>query len=182
MGHLRQPLLTKFFFGFLSTESALFAECAALLGSRYGVIDLESESAAWDISDYYREEMGSPLFRKFIFFRELQDPGCLPDAKLLSIRIEEQFSRNEAGGLRRRINIDPGYVTEAKVVLATTKDFSHRVFIGSGIYAEVALRFNSRERSFSSLEHTYYDFRSAEYRALFNKARDMLREGLSRRV
>ncbi len=81
-------------------------------------------------------------------------------------------------GIRRRINLDPGYITEAKVVLASTKDFSHRVYIGENIYAEVTLRYSSKERSFTSCDHTFFDFRTEAYRLLFNTARYLLRERL----
>jgi len=69
-------------------------------------------------------------------------------------------------------------VTEAKVVLATTKDFSHRVYIGSNMYAEVTLRYSIKERQFTSCEYTYPDYRMDEYRAVFNQARELLRLAL----
>jgi len=134
----------------------------------------------WEVTSYYHEEMGSSIFRKFIFLQELMDPGKLAGVKLLTNAIEERYSLTSQSGSRRRINIDPGYVTEAKVVLATTKDFSHRVYIGSGIYAEVTLRYSSREETFTVLDHTYFDFRTIEYRELFNRARNMLRQNLNR--
>ncbi len=181
MARLKKPLPTKLFIGLLSPERALLSECASLLASEYGTTDMESDAAPWNITDYYQDEMGSPLYRKFIFFDALMEPDRLPSVKLFSIGIEERFSRLVEGSLKRRVNIDPGYVTEAKVVLATTKDFSHRIYIGSGIYAEVTLRFNGREQSFAALEHTYYDYRTPDYITLFNKARVALRTGLRQR-
>ena len=180
MARLRKPLLIKLFIGLLSPERALLDECVTLLASEYGTIDLESDVAPWGITDYYQDEMGGPLYRKFVFFDKLMEPDKLPSVKLFSMRIEERFSSVVEGNPKRRINVDPGYVTEAKVVLATTKDFSHRIYIGSGIYAEVTLRFNSREQSFATLEHTYYDYRTPDYIMLFNKARLALRAGLKR--
>jgi hypothetical protein len=180
MARLRKPLLIKLFIGLLSPDHALLGECTSLLASKYGTIDLESDVVPWEITDYYQDEMGGPLHRKFVFFDKLMEPDELPSVKLFSIEIEERFSRVMERNPKRMINVDPGYVTEAKVVLATTKDFSHRIYIGSGIYAEVTLRFNSREQSFAALEHTYYDYRTPDYIALFNKARVALRAGLKR--
>jgi hypothetical protein len=180
MGVIRNPLPVKLFTGMFSPEPALFEDCAGLLSAAYGPIDYESDVLPWDTTDYYHEEMGSHLYRKFVFFKELADPGCLSTAKLFTNGIEDKFSLKTADGARRRINVDPGYVTEAKVVLATTKDFSHRVYIGDNIYAEVTLQYSSRERTFSACDHTYFDFRTDAYRLLFNNARDMLREGLKR--
>jgi hypothetical protein len=78
------------------------------------------------------------------------------------------------------VNIDPGYVTESKVVLATTKDFSHRIYIGNRMYAEVTLRYRKDIRAFVALEHTYPDFRSAETQAWFARVREHLRASFRR--
>jgi len=80
------------------------------------------------------------------------------------------------GGVLRRINLDPGYITEAKVVLATTKDYSHRIYIGEKIFAEIALV--QKGGRFTPLAYTYPDYRTDEYVRMFGKAREMLRESL----
>jgi hypothetical protein len=181
MGVIRSPIPAKLFAGMLSPEPALFDECSVILCSEFGPIDYESDATLWDTSDYYSDEMGPHLYRKFIFFKELIDPGKLAAVKIFTNSIEQQYLLRGSAGLRRRINIDPGYVTEAKVVLATTKDFSHRIYIGENIYAEVTLRYDSKERSFAACGHTYFDFRTESYRILFNTARDMLHEELKRK-
>jgi hypothetical protein len=176
MGDIRTPLQTKLFIGMISSDPALFSECEGLCTASYGSIDLESEVMPWETSDYYREELGTPLFRKFVFFSRLVDPGILSHVKVSTNEIEMRFA--DKG--KRRINIDPGYVTEAKVVLASTKDFSHRIYIGEQIYAEVTLRYNNKEKAFLPFDHTFFDFRTEVYTNLFNKARDMLRSQLNR--
>jgi hypothetical protein len=178
MGIIRNPIPAKLFTGMLSPEPALLDECAGLLSAAYGPIDYESDVMPWDTTDYYQDEMGSVIYRKFVFFKELIDPGALAAVKKISHGIEERYSLNIPSGIRRRINLDPGYVTEAKVVLASTKDFSHRVYIGENIYAEVTLRYSSKERSFTACDHTFFDFRTETYRLLFNRARDLLRKQL----
>lgn len=179
MGAIRSPLSVKLLLGMLSPEPDLFSECAALFTKAYGPTDLESDVMPWKTSDYYLDELGNNIFRKFFFFRDLHDPACLPSIKKFSNAVEDRFSTG-SGPSKRRINIDPGYVTEAKVVLASTKDFAHRVYLGEGIYGEVTLRYGSRDRSFVPLDHTYFDFRERKYRELFNQARDLLRRGLER--
>jgi hypothetical protein len=180
MGTMRNPIPAKLFAGMLASNPELFDECAGLLCAEFGPVDHESDAVLWDNTDYYRDEMGPRLYRKFIFFKELIDPAGLAAAKIFTNRIEERYCLKGTAGPRRRINIDPGYVTEAKVVLATTKDFSHRIYIGENIYAEVTLRYSSKERSFTACDHTYFDFRTESYRLLFNTARDLLREALKR--
>jgi hypothetical protein len=167
--------------GMLSSEPELFAECEGILKAEYGEFDLASDTMPWEITDYYQEEMGTRIFRRFVFFEDLIDPANLSRVKLFTNEIEDRFKTGASSSSRRRINIDPGYVTEAKVVLASTKDFSHRIYIGGNIYAEVTLSFNSKTRSFSTLDHTYFDFRTETYKKLFNSARDLLRKKLNRK-
>jgi len=180
MGEIRNPIPAKLFAGMISSEPALFDECAGMLSAEYGAIDIASDAKPWSITDYYRDEMGTHLFRKFIFFKKLIDPGALSSVKIFTNSIEKRFSVEDTVGSRRRINIDPGYVTEAKVVLASTKDFSHRLYVGDNIYAEVTLSYSSSERSFMHLPHTYFDFRTETYKLMFNASREALREALKR--
>jgi len=178
MGTPRNPIPVKLFVGMLSPQPGLFDICTGLLREEYGPIDQQSETVRWDATDYYDDEMGFGILRKFIFFERLVDPGLLSTVKHLTNRIEERFSVASGAAVRRRINLDPGYVTEAKVVLASTKDFSHRVYLGQGIHAEVTLHYSTREKTFLPLEHTYPEFRTKESLDLFNKAREMLRATL----
>jgi hypothetical protein len=178
MGQIRSPLPVKLFIGMLSPESGLFDECSQILQREFGPIDSGSKCMPWDISDYYREEMGPNILRKFIFFERTTDPGRLSSIKRFTNDLENKYTMSAAQGLRRKINLDPGYVTEAKVVLATTKDFAHRVYIGDGIYAEVTLRFSAKDRSFIPHEYTYPEFRTEPYLAMFNSVREDLRAEL----
>jgi hypothetical protein len=176
MANIRQPIPVKLFAGMISREPLLFDECAEVLCSEFGPLDLRGPIVAWDQTDYYREEMGTGLLRTFVFFERLLDPEQLSPVKNLTNLIEKRFSHAASGN--RRINIDPGYITEAKVVLASTKDFSHRVYIGRQIYAEVTLQFREQGRTFVALEHTYPDFRRKDMVVLFNGARGLLRTAL----
>ena len=179
MADIRQPLPVKMFVGMISGEPILFEECAELLCAEFGPLDLRAPIVAWDQTDYYQREMGTGLQRTFIFFERLLDPEQLGSIKNMTNLLEKQFSHAESG--KRRINIDPGYITEAKVVLASTKDFSHRVYIGQHIYAEVTLQFREQGRTFVALDHTYPDFRRTDMIKLLNTARGLLRAALKKR-
>jgi len=182
MGIPLEPIPVKLFIGMLSGDPAHFDRCAGLLTGHYGPLELESPVWKWDRSDYYREEMGAPLFRKFISFRNVVDPVILAAVRHHTNSVEASLAVREASRVRRTVNLDPGYVTEAKVVLSTTKDFAHRVYIGDGIYAEVTLRYRKEEQGFIEMDHTYPDFRSAEIRAWFLDVRERLRATLSGRA
>lgn len=176
MGSPRNPRPVKLFIGMLSGDPSLLDLCTGILLKAYGPVDMETQAAEWAFTDYYTDEMGSGLLRKFIFFERLCHPGGLAGIKNFTNRLEQQTAISVNEGAKRRINLDPGYLTEAKVVLATTKDFSHRIYIGDDIYAEVTLRY--RAGTFEPLEHTYPDYRSEEYIRLFNHARDVLRKAV----
>lgn len=176
MGTVRTPLPVKLFVAMLSSDAALFAGCLAVLAKQYGPVDHHSEIRPWTTTDYYNEEMGTGLLRSFAFFGALAEPDVLPGMKLLSVELEDRFSLLVSGKRSRRINIDPGYLTEAKVLLSTTKDYSHRVYIGRGIYAEATLQF--RGGRYRETETTYPDYRSDETIELFMNMRERLRTRL----
>lgn len=178
MADIRQPIPVKLFVGMISNAPSLFDECAELLCAEFGPLDLRAPIVAWDQTEYYRQEMGTGLQRTFVFFERLLDPEQLALVKNMTNLIEKRFS--PATSNKRRINLDPGYITEAKVVLASTKDFSHRVYIGRHIYAEVTLQFREQGRTFAALEHTYPDFRRKDMIELFNGARGLLRAALKK--
>jgi hypothetical protein len=175
MGKIHAPIPAKLFIGMISRDSGLFQTCAGRLAGAFGPVDIQSEVLPWEHTDYYRNEMGTDLHRMFIFFERLIDPGDLSHIKLYSIHLEEELSRMTASTFQRTVNLDPGYITEAKVVLATTKDFPHRIYIGEGIYAESTLHYSKNSGTYIAANHTYPDFCSQYSRDLFNKAREKLR-------
>lgn len=167
------------FVGILSREPELFDRCETALSDAFGPVALRSERMSWDFTDYYRDEMGNGLLRMFLFFSRLIDPGDIAPIKVRTNRIEVETAQRPPSVFRRRINLDPGYLTEAKVVLATTKDYAHRVYVGKGIYAEVELQYD-KKMGFLPVAHSYPDFRAASCRDLFGRARELLRATLPR--
>ncbi len=121
----------------------------------------------WEHTDYYQKEMGAGLKRHFVFFKNPVQPEGVVEIKLQTIKIEQQYL-NDSGG--RRINLDPGYLDSAKIVLVSTKDFSHRIYLGNGIYGEVTLLFSGGD--YRELPYTFPDFRTSEYHDVFKKARE----------
>ena len=152
----------------LSSEEGLFAEAEKVLTRHFGRVDFASQTIPFRHTTYYEKEMGAGLLRKFISFRDLIDAKNIVETKLLTRNIEEQFS-NEKGS--RRINLDPGYVCGAKLVLSTTKNYDHRIYLRDGIYAEVTLHY--RSGTFSPWEWTYADYRTKEYIEIFNRIRKL---------
>lgn len=159
----------------LRPEPGSFDVCERLLAERYGPIEIHGPIVPWNHTDYYRDELGTRVARKFIFFQDPIDPEKLPEIKLVTNGIERSTAASEGSSFSRRFNIDPGYVTEAKVVLATTKDYAHRLYLAKGIYGEVELRYSREDRKYLPFAHTYPDFGDADALRLFLQARSSLR-------
>jgi hypothetical protein len=155
----------------LSHDTSIFAEVKQALLNIYGPPDLESPVWQWDHTTYYEKEMGAGLKKQFVFFEKLIHPGDIADIKVKTNQLEQQYL-NDTGG--RRINLDPGYLDSAKLVLVSTKDFSHRIYIEKGIYGEVTLMYSGK--NYQILPYTFPDFRTETYHNIFSKARDMYRK------
>lgn len=166
MGDVKEPQPVKRFVGILIALPSALAELRHSLEERLGPVDMESQLLDFDYTDYYEPEMGSGLKRKFLGFADLGSPDALVDLKLFTNRVEQAFSING----KRTLNIDPGYLTPARVVLASTKDFAHRLYLGKGIYGEVTLMYQKKD--FRALPWTYPDYRSEAYRQFFSKLRN----------
>lgn len=131
----------------------------------FGPIDDMSDSIDFNFTSYYEEEMGSNLKKIYFSFARLIDPILLPEIKLLTNTIEEEYAEHD----RRLVNIDPGYVEAAKLILATTKNFSHRIYIGQGIYGDVQLYWKGGRFNFNPW--TYPDYKTAYIKSFFEKIR-----------
>lgn len=174
MGQIREPEPVKLFVGMLSAYQGAFAEAESRLADPFGPVDLRSDLFAHEFTEYYRDEMGHPLVRYFCSFERLISPQALAGAKRLSNRIETELARRDEWPVARPVNLDPGYVAPSKLVLASTKDSAHRLYLGDGIWAELTLRFQGGD--WAELDWTYPDYRTPEYREFFRRVRDRLRE------
>jgi hypothetical protein len=158
----------------ISARRELFDEAIGPLAGALGPADLLSDIMDFDMTHYYDEQMGSPLYRRFAAFAKPIVPDALVEAKLATNAIEADFAARAAGDPPRPVNLDPGYVTPAKLVLASMKDFAHRIYLGRGVYAEVTLL--RRGRRWQALPWTFPDFASGQYDGFLTAARQALTE------
>lgn len=178
---IRPVLPVKFICAFIYSDESLYKKTKTLMERKFGKIDFESQKIDFNHTDYYMSEMGKNLFRRFISFKKLINPKRIVDIKLFCIKLEKKLAvkdRRRTESLRsherrRRINIDPGYLTEAKLVLSTTKDFAHRIYLNKGIYAEVTLTYSSRGE-FCDFPTTFSDYKTPRYKEIFLKIREIL--------
>jgi hypothetical protein len=133
-------------------DKQLFQQAVQSLAESFGSVDVVSPWLAFDQTDYYTAEMGSPLFRRFVTFDKLIQQEALADIKLFANDLEGQFSKEG----KRLVNIDPGYVVAERFVLATGKNYTHRIYLRSGIYADLSLIYHKGR--FRPLDWTYPDY------------------------
>ncbi|MFA5389738.1 MAG: DUF4416 family protein [Candidatus Omnitrophota bacterium] len=167
MGKAKKTRSVKLIVGMLTRNQKLFDRAEEFFIKKFGPLDYESPALPFNYTDYYKKEMGGPLKRKFISFKKNISPQDIAKIKIFSNSIEKKFSADK----KRRINIDPGYISDSKLVLATTKDYFHRIYLQNGIFAEVTLRW--RRGGFEPFEWTYPDYRSAEYTGILNHIRNI---------
>ena len=178
MGIPREPKHAKYFVALLFPREDLVPYAENELTRLLGAVEFRSEILPWNLSRYYEAEMGSGLRRAFLSFAPLLSPGRLSEIKLQTQEVEERY---RCGGWRRgrRMNIDPGYLEAGKVVLASTKNASHRIYLESGIYGETTLLYY--DGAFQACRHTYPDYVWPETLAFFSRLRarylDQLKEG-----
>ena len=155
----------KLIAGVLAASEGHLEEVKKALQQKYGVIDNESGVVDFDYSAYYNAEMGNSILRQFVTFEDPIYPGRLREIKIETNGMELAQALD---GLRQ-VNIDPGYLTLASVVLATTKDASFRVYLGEGIFAQTTLFF--QDKTFQPYEWTYKDYRDPRHIEFFNLVR-----------
>lgn len=153
MGQPRLARDVKLFVAVTFNKKLVYEQIKSILKENYGEFDTLSAIYDFSYTQYYAKEMGLNLQKQFLGFEKLIRPESLPDIKLITNEIEGQFSQENS----RQVNIDPGYLSAAKVVLATTKNFDHRIYLGKGIYGDVHLRY--RGNKFIMNEWTYPDYK-----------------------
>ena len=159
----------KFFVGLIYREEAQAGLARAGMSAVLGEAGLRSPAVPFTATDYYQGEMGAPLLRRFVAFREWQPPELLPEVKVAAMGVEARL----AAGSRRTVNIDPGYLSAANVVIATAKNHYHRVPLRDGVYAH--LEYVLKDGRLQFLPWTYPDFKSEPYLDFFNRLREQFR-------
>lgn len=160
MSRLHRPDPVKPVFSVFSADRQELVRVAHLLEDLVGPFDYASAELAFDRTDYYRAEMGWPLIRRFFSAEHLIDPSELVEIK---VRGNDLESRLAVGG-QRTVNIDPGYISPERLVLATGKNYIHRVYLDRGVWADLTLIFQAGR--YQPLPWTYPDYATEEVREI----------------
>lgn len=166
MGQIKTHFPVKVFCGLIYGDEGIIEKVQRKLEEKWGKIDSVAGPFPFDFTDYYNREMGENLKRRFVSFSRMVIPERLWEWKIFTNKVEEEFSQNK----KRRVNIDPGYIDLSKVVLLSTKDFYHRIYLGYGIYAEVTMFYKKGKYEF--FPWTYPDYMSENYLKFFRSLRE----------
>ena len=170
----QMPKPAKLVVGLFLGEKGLIAPAARDLLDAFGPMDMISSWFGFDFTSYYEREMGRPLFRRLFSFQELIGQDRLPTIKRATNDMEDRYRKNG----RRQVNIDPGYMVHSRFVLATGKDYAHRIYMGDGIYADLTLTY--QQGRFRTLPWTYPDYAAKEMRDYLSRIRNKYVDDLKR--
>jgi len=166
MGNVILPDKVKLVITVFSQDKKIIEKIKHILNKRFGLIDYESYDLKL-ITNYYEDELGDNLVRQFYAFKKLINRDKIAEIKLYTNRLEDKLKVNT----KRIINIDPGYLSLGKFILATTKNQQQRIYLKNGIFAECALRY--KNGGFVTWDWTYPDYATEAYRKVLNEIREV---------
>ncbi|UCG14215.1 MAG: DUF4416 family protein [Deltaproteobacteria bacterium] len=155
----RQPKPAKLFVSVISAAARRISATLSELTALYGTLDFVSALLPFNYTNYYHAEMGQPLVRRYASFDGLIQQEDLALIKLQTNLLEEKLSVEK----NRTVNIDPGYLLAERLVLASGKNYAHRIYLGHGIYADLTLVYQNKD--YRPLSWTYVDYAEPKVRA-----------------
>jgi len=176
MWELKEAKPVKLIIGILGADEDCCRTAVEVITDEFGKADFVSDVWAFEQTDYYKEQTGEHILRQFVSIEKLIDPGKLAKIKHKTNKLEQELAGKVGSELPRPINLDPGIIEPSKLVLATTKNYSHRIYIGQKMYAEVTLIYDKGH--WRPLEYTYPDYRQRHYHEFFSRVKMRLMEQL----
>lgn len=174
MGDAHEPEKVTLICGLLAGDPALLPAARAGLVEAFGALDATSAVWPFATTEYYAAEMGPAIVRQFVSFADPFAMDRLAEVKLATNALEREIARAQGGDRPARpVNLDPGYVTLGSLVLATTKDRAHRIYLGRGIFAEVTLGYEAG--GWRAWPWTYPDYAAPTYHPFFTQVREDLK-------
>ena len=171
-GFLHKDTLAYLFFGVFGCSREYLDAARLLIEDSYGPIDPQGVSEVFDFPDAasYKASMGTGLCRQFFVCEKRVEQDSLVAAKHSAIEMERRIRQESPAAVERPVNIDPGLINDCRIILGSTKDYSHRIYRGEGIWEEITLMY--RDGAYRSLPWTYRDFKNPGYHAFFEVFRD----------
>ncbi|NDV18003.1 DUF4416 family protein [Pseudodesulfovibrio sp. JC047] len=152
----------------------VWPELLALLEAEFGPVAEAGDLFVFDQTDYYDAELGTPIMRRLISFETLRPLDTLADIKMATNALEQRF----ADGEKRRFNLDPGFITLQSLVLATGKNFSHRIYLKNGIWADLTMIWQKKQ--WVTFPWTFPDYAGNDMKSRLTKLRQSYKHTLSK--
>jgi hypothetical protein len=175
VGKIFLPKPAKLIISMITSDKCLFSLYKEELIKRFGEVDIESNTQPFNFTDYYEDEFGKNLIQKLFTFSTLIRQDELAEIKIATNSLENNIiitDKNIKKNIthhKRKINLDPGYITLNKYILASTKNGPSRIYLNQGIYAEITLIFINK--SFVPCEYTYPNYKTNKYINFLNLVR-----------
>ena len=179
MGQIDQPKPVLLIAAVTSRNAEALDWTVRVTESHWGPLALKSPVFDFTETSFYTQSMGTQLKKQFLAYETLFDSGEISGAKHVSNQLEAAYAAASDHPEERPVNIDPGYISEAKLVLVTTKDRDHRIYLRDGIYSEVTLFY--RSGSWNHSRWTYPDYQREDFQSFFDECRGYLRRKLRER-
>lgn len=168
MGTARSPGDSRLFAAVMAHPGESVERAVGWLVKSYGPIGESHGPITFGFTDYYEPEMGTGLVKQYLVFENPFDRSELATVKTVTNAFECSCAHDD----HRTVNIDPGYLCRDKLVLASTKDYYHRIYLDQGIFAEVTL--HMRGGVYRSFSWTYADYKDTGVQAMLMRARARL--------
>ncbi len=168
-----EPEEAKLVLAVFFSDRDVMSEAELELRKAFGPTDYRGEEFEFNTTVFYTNEMGSKIIKSIWSFKKLIPRDKLSSIKVFTNDLEKKLPHRDTGG--RLVNLDPGYLLESKLVLATTKDFSHRIYLSKGIFAEVTLVYKNKF-GYVPMPWTYQDYRRKNVCEDFKKIREIYRQ------
>ena len=176
MWQLKEPKPVKLIIGILAADRQCLHAAVEAINAKFGRTDFVSDVWPFDKTDYYKDETGEHILRQFVSAERLIAPALLAKIKHKTNKLEQKLAAKLALPLPRPVNLDPGIIEPSKLILASTKNYSHRIYIGKKMYAEATLIFDRGH--WRPFDYTYPDYKQQCYFDFFEKVRKRLLEQL----
>jgi hypothetical protein len=176
MWDIKNPKSVKLIIGILAADHQCLLAAMEMIEDKFDKVDLASDVWPFVQTDYYKDQTGPNILRQFVSTDRLIDPGKLSKIKHQTNKLEQKLAARLRLPLLRPVNLDPGIIEPSKLILASTKNYSHRIYIGKKMFAEVTLIFD--KGYWRPLPYTYLDYRQECYFEFFGKVRTRLLEQL----
>jgi len=173
MGTIHSPKPVLLFMAVFGADPSAFDWVRTRAEAEWGPLALESQSFPFEtFTDYYVKSMGETLPKRLWAFENLISPDALPKIKCVTNVWEAEVLSWTDCPVERPLNIDPGYIDLGKLILASTKDHAHRIYLSDGIFAETTLMYTQKQ--WKPLPWTYPDYQSTDYQQFLTQCREYL--------